>query len=398
MTFPRLSTSHMHHSTLRTIQERQGELAKLVQQASSGKRVLRPGDDPLGAAAAERARTRLEHNAATQRALASQHAAMTQAETALGEGHGILQSMRDLLLGAGNAALDQESRNALLASMQRLREQLVTCANRQDSNGLPLFRGLGSQQQPIQGYDFAGQGGQVGSGENAIPASIDGAAAWMNVPTGNGVFAVRLNNGQEGGFWSDAGRVTDPAAASNAPLPLTVQFSRDANGQLQYSSDGGASYTPYASGEAITLHGMQLQISGTPQAGESLTIERSQRSDIFSAIDRTIAALQDGARNDGSSACAVPHAIARGLAEIDAGMLRVHEARSLAGDLLRRADGIDDHLKGRAVEHEGERSRAEDIDMLRALADVETHKTGMQAALQSYASIQRLSLFDFIRG
>jgi len=396
MTISRLSTAHLHDSTLRTIQARQGELAELVHKASAGKRVLRPSDDPLAAAAAERAHNRLARTAAEQRALEAQRSAMTQAEAALGEAHATLQAMRDLLLGAGNGGLDQAARQALLASMTRLREQLLVSANRKDSNGLPLFRGLDSAERPVRGYDFAGQGGQTGSGDNAIPSAIDGAAAWMNVPTGNGVFVVHLNQGESAGFWTDAGTITDAAAASSAPLPITVAFSTDAKGQLQYSSDGGKTHTPYTSGQPLEIHGMRLDIKGTPKAGESLTLERSTRGDLFSAIDRMVQAIHNSGRADGSTATTLPQAIARALVELDSGMGHISSARALAGDLLRRADGIEDHLKTRELLHEGERSRAEDIDMLRALSDVETQKTNLQAALQSYAAIQRLSLVDYL--
>ena len=44
-----------------------------------------------------------------------------------------------------------------------------------------------------------------------------------------------------------------------------------------------------------------------------------------------------------------------------------------------------------------ERSNAEDLDLTAAISDFQTRQTGYQAALQTYASVQRLSLFDYIR-
>lgn len=45
---------------------------------------------------------------------------------------------------------------------------------------------------------------------------------------------------------------------------------------------------------------------------------------------------------------------------------------------------------------ETQRSAAEDLDMVAALSELKTQETAVSAALQSYASIQKLSLFNYI--
>ena len=45
---------------------------------------------------------------------------------------------------------------------------------------------------------------------------------------------------------------------------------------------------------------------------------------------------------------------------------------------------------------ESQRSAAEDIDAVAALSQLKTQETAVSAALQSYASIQKLSLFNYI--
>jgi flagellar hook-associated protein 3 FlgL len=42
-------------------------------------------------------------------------------------------------------------------------------------------------------------------------------------------------------------------------------------------------------------------------------------------------------------------------------------------------------------------SSAEDADMVQAISEFQNQQTGYQAALQSYASVQRMSLFDYIK-
>jgi flagellar hook-associated protein 3 FlgL len=70
--------------------------------------------------------------------------------------------------------------------------------------------------------------------------------------------------------------------------------------------------------------------------------------------------------------------------------------RSFAGDLLNRADTLTDHMSARSVQLEADRSAAEDVDMIAALSELKSLQTNYNAALQSYAQIQKLSLFDYI--
>ena len=118
----------------------------------------------------------------------------------------------------------------------------------------------------------------------------------------------------------------------------------------------------------------------------------SQRTDIFTVLDQAIATVKAGT----SAPTALQQGLGRALSELDSGMNRVQAVRSYAGDQLNRADRLDTGMKDEALTQEGARSRAEDIDMIKALSDVETQKVGLQAALQSYAQMQKLSLFNYI--
>ena len=55
----RLGTANTYDNTLANLTSRQAGLADLQDKLSAGKKVVRPSDDPTGAAQAERAMTRL---------------------------------------------------------------------------------------------------------------------------------------------------------------------------------------------------------------------------------------------------------------------------------------------------------------------------------------------------
>ena len=96
--FSRLGTSTMYENTISTLSTQQKQLADQMEKMSSGKRVVRPSDDPVAAAQAERARTRLSRIEVDQRALAAQTETIAYGESTLGQINSTLIEFRTLML------------------------------------------------------------------------------------------------------------------------------------------------------------------------------------------------------------------------------------------------------------------------------------------------------------
>ena len=130
---------------------------------------------------------------------------------------------------------------------------------------------------------------------------------------------------------------------------------------------------------------------------DSYTLSASKNQSIFDTLDAAIAAVRDNGKSDGSTDVgALAHSLAKSLAEIDTQLNRVSTVRGMAGDLLNQAERMGTTLLARSEQMESQRSAAEDIDMVAALSQLKTQETAVSAALQSYASIQKLSLFNYI--
>ena len=102
--FYRVSTANMYDATLRNLSARQKTLVDLQENLTAGKRVVRPSDDPVAAAQAERALTRISRIQTEQRALDVQRNAIAQAESTLGDAVGLVQEIRQLVVAAGGGA------------------------------------------------------------------------------------------------------------------------------------------------------------------------------------------------------------------------------------------------------------------------------------------------------
>lgn len=414
----RLGSANTYDTAMRNITARQTALSALQENLTSGKRVVRASDDPTSAAIAERALTRISRITTDQRALASQVDAITQAESVLGDVTDALQRFRELTVSAGSGVHSSAERKTIALEMQGLRDQIYALANREDSNGAPLFSALGSALQPFVGpqttspdYTFNGLPGQSASNAVSIPFALDGDSAFMLTSTQDASYNVSLNNGNVS-LQASAISVTNAALVNGSSysisnigivpvIPATIPATSTATYDLIETPAGtstplaavpttGPAFPSSSTTIPLTAPGISLTLTGLPTAGDTINIVPN--ASLFSVLDNAIKDIGQATSNNASS-----QAVSQALHNIDIGMERVSAVRGQAGELLNRADRISGNQEKRSIQMEADRSRAEDLDMVKGISDFENLQTGYQVAMQTYAQIQKLSLFDFIR-
>lgn len=410
----RLGSANTYDVAIRNVMTRQSSLEKLQENLTSGKKIVRASDDPTGAAIAERAIMRLARIETDQRALASQKSSIAQAESTLGDFNDALQNFRDLVVSAGNGSHTAQERRSIADQLTGLRNQILTLANRKDTNGMPLFSALGSALQPFVGpqalpldYTFAGLPGQTASTDVAIPFALDGDQAFMMQPARDGVYNVTLGNvtAPSHVLTTSGVQLIDSSLVTGSPYTVTITGVdttsvpgtttvtwdvADTTGATgPFSGTKTYASTTNASIDVVEIPGLSLSIKGAPSVGDVLKVD--PRPSIFSVLDDAIRDI--GSATDGNAAS---QAVGQAITNIDIGIGRVSAVRGQAGDLLNRADRISANQEKRSIQVEGDRSRAEDLDMTKGISDFQNQQTGFSAALQSYAQIQKLSLFNFL--
>jgi flagellar hook-associated protein 3 FlgL len=408
----RAGSANTYDLAIRNLSSRQSDLANLQENLTSGKRVVRASDDPTAAAQAERSLTRIARIASDQRALESQRNTLVMGESALGDVTDALQLFRELTVSAGNGTHTSAERTTIANQLQGLREQILAVANRKDTNGLPLFSGLGSASTPFAGpnappndYSFLGLPGQATSSETSIPGTLDGDGAFMLQPRRDGAYNVTMSQ-------IPVGRtlMTDPISMVNPSLVNGSSYTVSVTGVATVAGTTTVTYSlaegPPVSGPVqagltasfpanlptftITqMPGLSLTVNGAPAVGDTLQIDPSPSS--FSVLDDAIKDI-----GTASNANAAAQAVSQALHNIDIVMARISAIRGQAGDLLNRADRITSTQEARSIQLEGDRSRAEDLDMVKGISQFQNQQTGYQVALQTYAQVQKLSLFNFL--
>lgn len=416
----RLGTANMYDNALRNLSARQTNLSNLQENLTSGKRVVRASDDPVSAAQAERALNRMSRIQADQRALETQRNAITQGESSLGDAVDLLHNFRELVVNAGDPTLSPNDRVTIANQLQGIREQIQAIANRTDANGVPLLSSLGSALAPFMGpqstspdYTFQGLPGQTASTGVTVPGSLDGDSAFMFDPQRDGVYTAGVSTIPTGRQLT-----TSPITPVDRSLitgdSYSITFSAVGPGATTGTSTAtytltntttGAISAPvvvpdFPSDKPLTIKipdpliaadfpGMTFEITGTPGNGDSVSVQPS--ASLFSTLDSAINGIRNAPNNNGAI-----QAVGQALANIDVGLERVFNMRSYAGELLNRADRITGDQAKRSDQLEADRSRAEDLDMIQGLSDFQNQQVSYEAALKSYAQVQKLSLFNFI--
>ena len=397
MTVQRISTSNAYDTALTNLMSRQDNLTSAQEQLTSGKRVNKASDDPTSAARAERARALEDRTTSSKKAVDASNNAMTLTESALGDAGELLQQARELLVSAGDASYSDAERASKASALAAIRSQLLSVANRPDGQGGYVFSGQGSGGAPFVdkpgGVVFQGVGGEVNvATDEPLPLTLDGGQVWLSANTGNGVFVTKNTNSSNA--WIDAGRVTSPNLITNSTYD--IQFST-AGGATTYSvlKDGSAISTgnAFTSGQEITVDGMSFAITGTPANGDDFqTTPSTKNLSVFDALDNAVAQLS----KPGQGGPKVQQAVQDSIRDIDQCNSQISSARAFAGTTLQRLDGVKGRLDATELSAQTDRSSAEDLDMVKALSSFNQQQTGYQAALQSYATIQKLSLFQYL--
>jgi flagellar hook-associated protein 3 FlgL len=436
MTQFRIATANSFDATINRINQRTVELVNSQEKLSAGKRVLRASDDPVAATLAERESNRLMRTEADLRALERSRSSLQQAESTLGQMGDVLTRFKELLVQGGNASLSASDRRSVALEMRGLRDQLLNLANTQDTEGNALFGGLGTTSSSGRPFAeifglgappgnaqvaFQGLAGQTAPTEIGLPNRVDGDFALMRNLSGDGVVSIEFNTGNV--LVTDASVTETPQNLNVFPFDATastqgryelsvssvagppetlqlsvVRFNRDsATPALPpipaiVLGPAGPDGTINLSNQTFTFEGVQVTLSGQAAAGASFTLQPSQPVNLFTSLQRAITALEDPNLNSTGRT----QALGQVHQEMQSGQDRLLLVRGRLGELLRRAESIEGLLQDRSVAGQRELSSLTDLDMVKGISEFQTQQLGLQAALQSYAQVQRLSLFQFI--
>jgi flagellar hook-associated protein 3 FlgL len=145
----RISTQMSSEHVLSWLQTAEQRLYDTQARASSNKRILRPSDDPGGAAHASRLRSELARDTQYGNSVQTASYWLKLAEPVLKGVNDEVVSLRDLAVQAAGLATTDDQRAQLAVQVRQIRDSLMDIGNTK-SNGRYLLAGAASATQPFE--------------------------------------------------------------------------------------------------------------------------------------------------------------------------------------------------------------------------------------------------------
>ncbi|RPH43383.1 MAG: flagellar hook-associated protein 3 [Burkholderiales bacterium] len=153
----------------------------------------------------------------------------------------------------------------------------------------------------------------------------------------------------------------------------------------------GTVYTPPAGTQLI---GQDMANPVALDGRENFTAIRtgSGTESIFAQLDAAIATLSDT-----NATVAVSTTAARtALSAVDRSLDRFSFTRTMVGERLKAIDAHEQAVATGSIDNQARLADLVDVDFAKTISAMNQHQTALEAAMKSYATISKMSLFDYV--
>ncbi len=394
-----ISTVTFQNDALADIQALEADMSQTQNQLSTGLQLQNAADNPVAMSEVNQLNVQLS---ASQQYVTNGTAANTNLqleEQALTNATNVLQSAQSLATQANDGSLTTTDLQDIATQLSQQLAQLISIANSTDSNGNYLFSGEASGTQPFAEsggtVTYSGSGGvnQIEIGPNQfISAGDTGSSVFMNIPAGNGTFTTAAGAANTGSGSIDTGTVTDPSEWAEDAGTYTITFVSPTEYQVTDADGNPVTSGTYTSGDAIAFDGIEATVSGTPAEGDTFTIAPAGTSSLFSTLSSLITTLSSTTLNSGQLATQIGGAeqqLSNALDNFD-------NVQASVGARIDAITAAQSSAQTQQTTLQSSVSQLSDTDYAAATTQLSTEELALQAAEESYASIAKLSLFDYL--
>jgi flagellar hook-associated protein 3 FlgL len=401
----RISTATFNSDAVSQMDALETALQQTETELSTGVQLQNASDNPIGMSQVNQ--MNVEVSASTQYVTNSNTANTNLGleEQALSNASNIMQNAVTLATEANNSALTPANRKDIATQLQQDLQSLTSIANSTDSNGNYLFGGYANTSPPFTqsggtvSYNGSDQVTQVQISSNQSISSGDtGSTAFMNIPTGNGTFTVSAAATNTGTASIGGGTVTDPtqyaAAAATGTGTYTISFTDPSDYQVTDSNGNVVGSGTYTDGGTISFNGAQVTLNGTPAAGDQFTVAPAGTSSAFSALSNLITTLNSTTLNTGQLTTQINASVQ----QIQNSITNFSNVSASVGARLNAITSAQSTATSVQTTLKTNISTLQNTDYTAATTQLSTEELALQAAQESYASLEKLSLFNYIQG
>lgn len=409
-----------------TLQDLQGDI-------SSGKRIRKISDDPIGATQAQDFRTRISFMNTLQRNIRDDFVWMDRTEAEVADVSEMLRRTKTLILAQANASGDDATRRVTAKEIEALIDGMVSAGNARIGK-LFIFSGSKTFTQPLEGNP----GRQA-----ALTRLVDQLPDSDEIDAGSPNLVEPMERGFPDGFGGDAAvfegfssnsyfvRITRPGAMglahyavsddggetwsrTKALLPKIEVFNEDGKGTDKVMLNLKPPASPTGEAEFVYPEGLEFEFKPNPpleyrgndgrrlvRTGEGVLLpmnvtaqdiffEKPDDPESINVLDMMFAlkrALED---ND-------PVALESRLGDVDLAYEQLLEVWAGVGAVRKEMEDRLGKLTDREFSKTEQLSDVEDLDMPEAVVELNLADTRNKAALDTSARLLQPSLLNFLR-
>ena len=390
--------------------QNQGDLAKTQEQLASGKRIITPSDDPVGAAKVLRLTEEIDELTQFQRNNDLVTGSLEQQEAVLTNITNSVNRARTLVIQAGSGALDSPDRKVIGAELEQIKLEIFDLMNTQDADGNYLYAGYQSANQAFE-YNPASAGnaitfvGDAGvsfvqlSNSSKIQSTSNGYEVFENVlsrfnfsvdPASTAV-VNEASVKQQGTFDTFFDKNYDPVNAGNNDYRINFL----ASGQAELVNQGTGvvvDSVSYTSGQPFIIKGMEFDAMAVPGDSIDLSLDAPEKKSMAQTLHEIQVVLNDSSIDSFE----LQEAISDALVGLDNGLEKLSLERASIGSRLNIAESTYESNLDMEIAAKAQRSSIQDVDYAEASTEFAKQETALSAALATFPKVANLSLFDFV--
>ena len=424
-----ISSKLFNQQQLKQFSSTTEELQDLQNKIATGENILRASDDPVGSVELSGLNVVKKQIEQYERNVNSANDRLSLLDKNLENLSNIFIRVQELIIQASSDVLGASDREAIAIEVDQMKEEILSLANAQDSNGSFLFSGYKTNIIPFE-KDLAGKinyNGDRGiaslsiSESRIIETTLDGGTLFQAVkgPSGKNVSIFQMLEDISYSIRTASGGVDSVKSTGVAELtfenknPGTWTF--DLTGNL-----GTATITAEITGEDPAEFVRQINLGNTGVVAtimdDGKTIKLTDSVNGPMEINNLSVYGIDTAQKDPSSFFQVQPT--DGIGNKIGGVQKLYDNDQLPskqldnvastqvhiannrGEIGARTNSLDrqvELLANRRLGVEKDVSDLKDADLAALVTNLQSMLTSMQASQQSFVKISQLNLFDYLR-
>jgi flagellar hook-associated protein 3 FlgL len=177
------------------------------------------------------------------------------------------------------------------------------------------------------------------------------------------------------------------------PDTYTITFTDSTDYTVTDSAGTSVTSGTFTSPGAIAFNGISTTVTGTPAAGDTFTVAAAGNTSAFATIANLITTL----KNPNLNSAQIAAQIGTTLEQMDGAIANFGQVQASVGARINAISAASTTGQNAQTNMTAAASNIQSVDYAEATTRLSSEELALQAAQESYASIAKLSLFNYLQ-